>query len=71
MVQTRAQAKTMRSLKKSVRRVYRRRVKNSTCRNKSASVCGSTSGCKMTRGRKRKYCRKSRNRRASLSMKRK
>ena len=74
MVQTRSQAKKRHSLKRSVRRVYRKRVKNSTCRNKRSTVCAKTTGCNVARGRKRTYCRKSRNRKsrnrkASLSMK--
>lgn len=64
MVHTRSQAKKQHSIKRSVRRVYRKRVKNSTCRNKRSTVCTKTVGCKVARGRKRTYCRKTRNRKA-------
>lgn len=63
-----AMAQTIRSLKKSVRRIYRRRIKNSICIKKRSDKCRKTSGCKYARGRKRSYCRKSRNRKASLSL---
>ena len=55
--------KTRRQRKKSMskRRAYRKRVKSSGCRGKVRSVCVTTSGCKYTNGRKRKFCRKSRN----------
>ena len=45
----------------SARRSYRRRVKSSHCRGKGPAVCRSKSGCKYTRGKKRSFCRKSRN----------
>ena len=45
----------------SARRSYRRRVKSSPCRGKGPAVCRSKSGCKYTKGRKRSFCRKSRN----------
>lgn len=45
--------------------IYRRRVKNSTCRKvKRSTVCKRTSGCKYASGTKRRYCRKSTNRSA-------
>ena len=45
--------------------IYRRRVKNSTCRKvKRSAVCKRTSGCKYASGTKRHYCRKSKNRSA-------
>ena len=45
----------------SNRRSYRRRVKSSPCRGKGPAVCRSKSGCKYTKGKKRSFCRKSRN----------
>ena len=57
MVKTRAQRKKSASR----RRVYRKRVKNSTCRGKKKDTCVKTKGCKYTAGKKRKYCRKTRN----------
>ena len=43
--------------------IYRRRVKNSTCRKiKRSAVCKRTVGCKYASGTKRRYCRKSKNR---------
>ena len=45
----------------SARRSYRRRVKSSHCRRKGAATCRRTSGCKYTSGRKRRFCRKSKN----------
>lgn len=43
----------------SARRSYRRRVKSSKCRGLKSPACNSTSGCKMTKGKKRSFCRKS------------
>lgn len=42
----------------SARRSYRRRVKSSKCRGLKSTTCNSTSGCKMTKGKKRSFCRK-------------
>jgi len=51
--------------KTSKKAIYRRRVKNSTCRKvKRSAVCKRTAGCKYASGTKRRYCRKSKNRRA-------
>ena len=55
---------TTRGLKK--RRAYRARVKKSRCRGKRGRTCNKSKGCKYTRGKKRKYCRKSKNRRLSM-----
>jgi len=40
---------------------YRRRLKMSACRGKAAYVCAAKPGCKYTRGKQRKYCRKTKN----------
>ena len=53
-----------RGLKK--RRVYRSRVKKSSCRGKRGRTCNKTKGCKYTRGKKRKYCRKKKNRKLTM-----
>lgn len=54
---TRSRAKRM----SSARRSYRKRVKSSSCRRKGPAVCRSLSNCKYTKGKKRTYCRKSKN----------
>ncbi len=57
MVQTRGMRRTKRS-------IYRSRVKSSHCRGQTRK-CIKRNGCKRTAsGRRRSYCRKSRNRRA-------
>lgn len=43
------------------RKSYRKRVKNSSCRGHAYSSCIMTEGCKMSRGKKRSYCRKAKN----------
>ena len=53
-----------RGLKK--RRVYRARVKKSSCRGKRGRTCNKSKGCKYTRGKKRKYCRKKKNKRLTM-----
>lgn len=45
----------------SAKRSYRKRVKTSKCRGKRASSCRQAPGCKMSMGKKRSFCRKSRN----------
>lgn len=45
----------------SMRRKYRKSVKRSACRGKGPAVCRSMSNCKSAAGKKRSYCRKSRN----------
>ena len=46
---------------KSRLRSYRRRVRSSKCRGKGPAVCRGSSGCKYASGRRRSFCRKSRN----------
>ena len=50
-----------RKLRTSAKRSYRRRVRSSKCRKMRAAICTRTSGCKMARGKKRSFCRKTRN----------
>jgi hypothetical protein len=57
MVKTRS----MRKMKLSAKRSYRRRVKSSACRGKKGYLCAAKPGCKMTKGKKRSFCRKSTN----------
>ena len=54
MYRTRAQ-------KRKALRSYRRRVKRSTCRNKSMKRCKAAPGCSIARGRKRSFCRRAAN----------
>lgn len=43
--------------------IYRKRVKTSHCRKiKRSAVCKRSSTCKYANGKKRRYCRKSKNR---------
>jgi len=46
---------------RSAKRIYRKRVSKSPCRGKTAKVCKKTRGCKSTKGKKRRFCRKSSN----------
>ena len=57
MVRTRSMRKAQMSRKRS----YARRVRKSPCRGKGPATCRRTSGCKMSKGKKRTFCRKSRN----------
>ena len=50
-----------RSALKSRLRSYRRRVRASKCRGKGPAVCRGSSGCKYASGRRRSFCRKTRN----------
>jgi len=57
MVQTRTMKKRMMSRKRS----YARRLRTSPCRSKGTRRCARTRGCSYTNGKKRQYCRKSKN----------
>lgn len=57
MAVTRAARKRMGSRKRS----YARRLRASPCRGKKAYACVTKPGCKMSKGKKRSFCRKSRN----------
>jgi len=46
---------------KSRLRSYRRRVRSSKCRGKGPAVCRGAAACKYASGRRRSFCRKSRN----------
>ena len=59
MVQTRTMRK--RSAIAARKRSYARRVRKSHCRGKGPAVCRSKPGCKYTKGKKRTFCRKTRN----------
>lgn len=56
-MQTRSMKK--KSVSKSAKRTYRKRVKESRCRK--ARSCRKARGCKMTKGKKRRFCRKAHN----------
>ena len=45
----------------STRRSYRRRVRSSKCRGAGPAACRGRVGCKYASGRKRSFCRKTRN----------
>ena len=57
MVKTRSMHRRSVSRKRS----YARRVRKSPCRGKGSAACRSRSGCKYTKGKKRTFCRKTRN----------
>ena len=57
MVQTRS----MRKRNASRRHSYVRRLRKSPCRSKGRATCRRTSGCKYSSGKKRSFCRKSKN----------
>ena len=56
-----AYTRSMRKRHASRKRSYARRVRKSPCRGKGRATCRRTSGCKMSNGKKRTFCRKSRN----------
>ena len=61
MVETRSQ----KAAKRTRRQIYRSRVKQSQCRGKVKTACRKKNGCKNTKaGKRRSYCRKTKNRRA-------
>ena len=45
----------------ATRRSYRRRVRGSHCRGAGPASCRGRAGCKYASGKKRSYCRKTRN----------
>ena len=45
----------------TAKRSYRKRVKASNCRGLKTAKCRHRPGCKMSHGKKRSFCRKSRN----------
>lgn len=62
------QTRRMRAAKKpssAAKKSYRRRVKLSPCRAKKAYACAASPKCKMTKGKKRSFCRKKSNTRRS------
>lgn len=60
MVSTRSMSMRKKSAA-SKKRSYARAVRKSHCRNKGRATCRRTSGCKYTNGKKRTFCRKSKN----------
>lgn len=59
MVSTRSMSRKANANAK--KRSYARSVKKSHCRGKGRATCRRTSGCKYTQGKKRTFCRKSKN----------
>jgi len=57
LVMTRARKATL----KKRRKTYRKRVKKnaSACRKKRLAACKNKSGCKVAKGKKRSFCRRS------------
>jgi hypothetical protein len=53
--------RSMRKLSASRKRSYARRVRKSPCRGKGRATCRRVSGCKYSSGKKRSFCRKSKN----------
>ena len=51
----------MKKPKSSAKRLYRKRVAASKCRNLMTAKCRSKKSCKMALGKKRSFCRKVRN----------
>ena len=49
------------SLTNSAKRSYRKRVRSSHCRRKGPAACRGTKGCKYSSGKKRSFCRKTKN----------
>jgi hypothetical protein len=45
----------------SARRTYRKRIRSSHCRQKGPAACRGTKGCKYSSGKKRSFCRKTKN----------
>ena len=58
---TRGAKKRNNNRKRKTRKVYRKRVKFSQCRKKGPAACRGKQGCKYASGRKRSYCRRSKN----------
>lgn len=56
-----AQTRSQRAAALAKRRLYRKRVKNSTCRGAKQYKCARKAQCKFTKGKKRTYCRKTKN----------
>ena len=46
---------------KSMQKKYAKSSKKSRCKSKKAYVCVTTPGCKMTKGKKRQFCRSKKN----------
>ena len=59
MVRTRHQRR--RRPGSATRRSYRRRVRTSQCRGAGPAACRGRKGCKYASGRKRSYCRRTKN----------
>lgn len=58
-MKTRSMRKRMPS--SGAKKSYRRRLRSSPCRGRKAYSCAAKSGCKMSKGKKRSFCRRSKN----------
>ena len=58
--------RSMRKRSASKNRTYARRVRKSHCRSKGRATCRRASCCKYARGKKRSFCRKSKNTRCMM-----
>lgn len=47
--------------RKSMQKKYAKTSKKSVCKSKKAYACAATPGCKMTKGKKRQFCRTKKN----------
>jgi hypothetical protein len=56
-----APVKTSKKSAKSVLKLYRAALMKSECRKKGPAVCRSKANCKVASGKKRSFCRKSKN----------
>jgi len=59
-IKTRSMSKARRPTS-SAKKSYRKRVRSSACRGIKSTSCANKSGCKMSKGKKRSYCRKTKN----------
>ena len=59
-----AYTRSMAANKTSKRKLYRQRLKSSPCRKLITAKCRHKTGCKYAMGRKRSFCRRSKNTRS-------
>lgn len=59
-VQTRSMRKK-RVPSSGAKKSYRRKLRSSACRGKKGYACAAAPGCKMSKGKKRSFCRRSKN----------
>jgi hypothetical protein len=64
MAVTRSMKKANNNRRKASQKKSQKRSKNSPCRGKGPAVCRSLSGCKYASGKKRNFCRRTKNKSA-------